>query len=1311
MKVKVKEVRINLFFYRCVKLFVIAAVMLTGITIPFFYPDWYDCIAQSGYSWTPVILTDTSPDVIVKSGDFVQVLGTSGTNNVTLEQGSKAALMNFPGENKITIKSDTKKFFVSRSGAMVIFEGNDSTYLEIPATSQSQTIEFNDGSFTLIISSGRVMLEKQVITTSANTIDALISGTIELTENLKSENVIITNFSTDTAIESDGSFTCSKSRMLLAGDVSNKKLVYFSYPSTNLEPELNAKETAIALLLETCPFWFSDGDSNLDALKQIIYSFPEVQNLEEAIEDTINSIGYLDATYFLSEYETAIAVIGQQLGWSSSTLNGAGERSALYAASKNSSQAYSGGVRLDIPNPISSGNGYYKFDVTAYNSMPIYLGLTLGTMINDDTYDYVPDSEYYFLAPMDTSSFLSTIITVEGQVNFWFDQYNVMFTEMTLGEETWNLKKTEIPSLEASCCFDKNVIIIDRNSKEVLIANVIYRVMSSIQAIGIIKNKVVKAILVNPDILNQCWLYFEAKQYDLLFEYVARAAIEQLLALDRDAIYSYFLGELWDQKLKMVSMATGAMDAFSNMLEQNMDRPNTIFSLPCNNLPPVISDLSISPLPITAGDPLNISFRYCDPDGLDSNDTIYITSEYKYDNDSDYFIEAELSFDADYSGEFSRELTNIYKTFSNQAGGGNYRLSAVLVDDYGNQSNILSREIYVEEKPVIRPEVSNLDIPSTVMADEKFNIRFNYDHPEGISKICSLVVESSDPDQYDHLFSDAVSLSKQFDFFQESDAYYWFGNPGEYTITVYAIDCWGVESEKLQKTVSVTEPLISGIVITGPSQVNEGSGAFYTCTVTYSNGDTEDVTGSTTWSENSGYASIAANAYLSTLYVSSDQTATITASYGGKSTTKTITIKDTSPTLSYLTISGSSQVDENSSANYTCTATYSDGSTSDVTSSAAWSENSSYASINSGYLTTWSVSSDQTVTITASYGGKSTTKTITIKDTSPTLSYLTISGSSQVDENSSANYTCTATYSDGTTSDVISSATWSENSSYASIGSNGYLSTSSVSSDQTVTITASYMGKTGTYTLTIKNKEQSGDFVNNLDMTFKLIPAGTFMMGSPSTELGRSSNETRHQVTLSNSYYIQTTEVTQGQWKAVMGSNPSYFSSCGDDCPVDNVSWNDVQEFITRLNAMGQGTYSLPTEAQWEYAARAGSTTAFANGDITDTGCSDPVLGAMGWYCGNANRTTHQVARKSPNAWGLYDMHGNVWEWCQDWYGSYSTSSVTDPVGPLRGSYRVFRGGSWYCNAWLCRSAIRGNGSPDFRFDGIGFRLVLSPGQ
>jgi len=233
------------------------------------------------------------------------------------------------------------------------------------------------------------------------------------------------------------------------------------------------------------------------------------------------------------------------------------------------------------------------------------------------------------------------------------------------------------------------------------------------------------------------------------------------------------------------------------------------------------------------------------------------------------------------------------------------------------------------------------------------------------------------------------------------------------------------------------------------------------------------------------------------------------------------------------------------------------------------------------------------------------------------------------------------------------------------------------------------------------------NWTNELGMTFVLIQPGIFEMGSSESENGRRSDEDQHSVTLTTPFYMQTTEVTQGQWRAIMGNNPSNYSGCGDNCPVENISWEDAQKFIEKLNLYeNTNRYHLPTEAQWEYAARAGTSTALANGNIVETKCSlDSNLNAMGWYCGNADNKTHPVGQKQANAWGLYDMHGNVWEWCKDWYDLYTTNPVTDPEGLSSGPYRVSRGGSCKDYAMYCRSACRGY-SPDYRDYPIGLRLL-----
>ena len=178
-----------------------------------------------------------------------------------------------------------------------------------------------------------------------------------------------------------------------------------------------------------------------------------------------------------------------------------------------------------------------------------------------------------------------------------------------------------------------------------------------------------------------------------------------------------------------------------------------------------------------------------------------------------------------------------------------------------------------------------------------------------------------------------------------------------------------------------------------------------------------------------------------------------------------------------------------------------------------------------------------------------------------------------------------------------------------------------------------------------------------------------------------------------------------------MGVAPLYIRVCQDNCPVERVSWHDVQRFIQKMNEL-ESTHRcrLPTEAEWEYAARAGSKTAFANGKISVLDCGyDAALNQIGWYCGNSNRYPHDpVAQKKPNVWGLYDMHGSVWEWCSDWHGNYLQGPVTDPTGPPMGTERVLRGGGATDESRSCRSANRFSLRPDIRFDNIGFRLVRS---
>ncbi len=225
--------------------------------------------------------------------------------------------------------------------------------------------------------------------------------------------------------------------------------------------------------------------------------------------------------------------------------------------------------------------------------------------------------------------------------------------------------------------------------------------------------------------------------------------------------------------------------------------------------------------------------------------------------------------------------------------------------------------------------------------------------------------------------------------------------------------------------------------------------------------------------------------------------------------------------------------------------------------------------------------------------------------------------------------------------------------------------------------------------------------VNGVSFKMVGVEGGTFTMGA-TEEQGSdaySNEKTTHEVTLS-SFSIGETEVTQALWQAVMGNNPSYLT--GDlNCPVEMVSWNDCQTFITKLNEMTGKNFRLPTEAEWEYAARGGNLSQGYKYAGSNT------IGDVAWYDGNSGSTTHPVGTKAPNELGLYDMSGNVYEWCQDWYGGYSSSPSTNPTGPTSGSDRVCRGGGWSIEARHCRVSFRINYRPSVADCYLGLRLAL----
>ena len=237
--------------------------------------------------------------------------------------------------------------------------------------------------------------------------------------------------------------------------------------------------------------------------------------------------------------------------------------------------------------------------------------------------------------------------------------------------------------------------------------------------------------------------------------------------------------------------------------------------------------------------------------------------------------------------------------------------------------------------------------------------------------------------------------------------------------------------------------------------------------------------------------------------------------------------------------------------------------------------------------------------------------------------------------------------------------------------------------------------------LTTSNEQQTAPRINNpfTSSDFVLIEAGSFFMGS-NDSLAYPDEQPIHEVTISQPFYMGKTEVTQAQWTAIMGENPSQF--IGEARPVDNIGPSDIQAFLTALNEAAEcpSCYRLPTEAEWEYAARAGSTAPFSFADDSDS------LASYAWYSTNAEYKTHPVGQKKPNAWGLYDMHGNVYEWVQDRYGPYPASPTTDPTGPDEGNEYILRGGSWTDAERELRVTYRDYYAPNHRHNFFGFRLV-----
>ncbi|MCQ2260155.1 MAG: formylglycine-generating enzyme family protein [Bacteroidales bacterium] len=353
---------------------------------------------------------------------------------------------------------------------------------------------------------------------------------------------------------------------------------------------------------------------------------------------------------------------------------------------------------------------------------------------------------------------------------------------------------------------------------------------------------------------------------------------------------------------------------------------------------------------------------------------------------------------------------------------------------------------------------------------------------------------------------------------------------------------------------------------------------------------------------------------------------------------------------------------------------------------------------NSGKSKTQTSNSGKSKTQTSNSGKSKTQISISCESETQTS---TTSEASGYDVSFSCNVSSATMYIDGRSSGSPSGSM------YLRTGSHQIKVTAEGYEDYTGSFTVSSSSRR--VSIDLRRKQAEASFsggvlrVGSVTYSFVRVRAGSFTMGATSEQENPWDDEKpAHRVTLTSDYWMGATEVTQALWKAVMGSNPSMFQ--GDDLPVESVSWDDCQDFLEKLNRITGKRFRLPTEAEWEYAARGGGSSRgyqYAGGSN---------VGNVAWYYGNAGGETHPVGQLRANELGLYDMSGNVWEWCQDWYGKdyYSSGSQTNPTGPSSGSHRVLRGGTWYSDAWISRSSIRNCVTPDFRNSRFGFRLVLS---
>ena len=540
------------------------------------------------------------------------------------------------------------------------------------------------------------------------------------------------------------------------------------------------------------------------------------------------------------------------------------------------------------------------------------------------------------------------------------------------------------------------------------------------------------------------------------------------------------------------------------------------------------------------------------------------------------------------------------------------------------------------------------------------------------------------------------------------DATYTFDASESYTIKLTATN--RNTSQSKENIVAIPEMKVSGITISPSGDVSVEAGKTITLTATVTPADAANKT--ITWNSlNTDIATVIAQSGVVTGISAGTATIRATASDGsGVTANKNVTVTPEVIKVTGITISPSSTVTVEAGKTTTLTATVTPSNANNR--SVTWNSlNTGIATVNaqSGVVTGVSAGT-ATIRATAADGSGITANKSVIVTPIPNLSVSPTSYNFTASGGTSSTITVTSNQS----WTVSSNASWLTTSRTNGSNNNTFTMTASAntstSSSRSAIVTVAGGGITKTVSVTQDKKNTEPEMV--------LVQDGTFRMGCTS-EQGSDcwSDETpTHNVTLS-SFYIGKYPVTQTQWQAIMGSNPSYLK--GDNLPVEQVSWNDIvgtsgnyttlngiryyeNGFIYKLNAATGKKYRLPTEAEWEFAARGGNKSQGYKYSGSNS------IGNVAWYFGNSGSTTHAVGTKQANELGIYDMSGNVYEWCQDWYGSYISSAQTNPTGPSTGSIRVIRGGSWYGDAQSCRVSYRGNDGPDSHGSSVGFRVALS---